>query len=412
MNYLFRPRFSFKICDGIFIAAEVMLFEIINLYDMNVGFVIFAYLGMYAYSFIKFRAGFKRTTVNFVLAFIIISLVQLICSCSLFLLSYFLPVDKGLRGIVVINIVALFFLFLVSRKERIYKLSRYILESNGLTYIAMTGSFFVIAYLLVVYKLGNYFRVTDYLVFGVVTILICVLALSWQKERWEKTAKEKEIALREQYDKMFQDLVTSVRKKQHDIDDHINVIYCQHKIANSFEELVSLQKKYCDWLVDENSFSHLLAIKNPVLGGFLYSKFCQAKEAGCTIKFDIKAGSLACQIPIYTIVEILTVLLNNAREALETRDKKNIYVKIRETDNNITFLVRNSSDYIPRENLVNFLKLGYSTKGENRGLGLANVIDILHDYNGEMEIQSGKDEEDSWISIEITIKKEGHNPSS
>lgn len=403
LNYLFRPKYCFKICDGIFIAAELMLSELVNLNHWNEAVLMIAYLGIYAYALVKFKGGLKKTTVNVVLLFVINSFVQLLCSGLLFLLCYIFQTDRQMGGFVAINVFTLLLLMIGSRKERFYRLSRFVLESNCLTYVAMIGSFFVIAYLLIVYKLGNYFRVTDYLVFGVVTVLIWILAISWQKEKCEKTAKEKEIALREQYDSLFQDLVTSARKKQHDIDDHINVIFCQHKIAKTLDELVSLQKEYCNWIIDENSFSHLLAIKNPVLGGFLYSKFCQAKEAGCRIKFDIKVDSLSCCVPIYKIVEILTVLLNNAREALEEQEKKNLFVKIQETENEITFLVQNSFPYIPRKDLVDFLKLGYSTKGESRGLGLAKVMDIIHDYNGEIEIRSGRDEDDSWISFQISF---------
>lgn len=412
INLLFRPRYYFKIYDGIFFVAEVVFLEIGNLYHLNAAVVVVAYLGIYAYALAKFRDGFNRTLVNVVLYFIINSFTQLVCSGLLFIISFIMPLDREIGGFVVINILTLLLLLIASRKKRFYRLSQYVLNSDRLTRIAMVGSLFVIFYLIVVYKAGNYFRATDYLVFGIVTILICVLALSWQKEKCEKTAKENELALWEQYDKMFEDLITSVRRKQHDIDDQINIIYCQHKMAKSLEELVSLQKDYCDWIEDDSSLSHLLAIKNSILGGFLYSKLGQMKEAGCKIEYEIKVGDLTCAIPIYKIVEILSVLLNNAREALENREKKNVFLKIRETDEEINFLVQNSYEYIPRNELVHFLKLGYSTKGENRGLGLANVMDILHQYNGEMEIQSDKNDEDAWISFEVCIKKEGMNPSS
>lgn len=409
LNFLFCRRFNLKISDGVFVAAEVIFFELANLNHLSGAVVFAAYLGMYVYAVAKFKSGLKKTTVNVVLFFVINSLAQLICSGVVYLVGYALSIeiDTQITGVIAVNISALLLIFIVGRKGRFYKLSRYVLNSSFLTYIAMAGSLVVVAYLLAVYKLGDYFRITDYLVFGVVTVLICVLALSWQKEHCDKVASEKEIALRERYDKMFQDLVTSVRKKQHDIDDHINVIYCQHKMAGSLEELVSLQKEYCKWIMDENSFSRLLSIQNSVLGGFLYSKFCQAKEAGCDLNFDIKAGELTCAVPVYKIVEMLSALLNNAREAVAERSKKNLFVRIRETEEKITFLVQNSYDYVPRSELVNFIQLGYSTKGKNRGLGLANVMDILNDYDGEMEIQSGKDEEDSWVAFEITLKKEG-----
>ncbi len=407
INFLFCPRYYFKIHDGIFIVAEVSFFEIINFYHLNDTVVVIAYLGIYAYALAKFKNSNKRTLVNVVLYFVINSFTQLICSGLISLVSLKFPLDNQIGSFVIIDVFALLLLLIASRKERFYRISQYVLRSDWLTWIAMAGSLFVITYLIVVYKASNYFRATDYWVFGIVTILICILAISLQKEKCEKTAKEKEIALREQYDTMFEDLITSVRRKQHDIDDQINVIYCQHKMANSLEELVALQQNYCDWIEEDSSFSHLLSIKNPILGGFLYSKLGQLKEAGCIVKYEVKVAGLTCAMPIYKFVEILSVLLNNAREAVENREKKNLFLKILETEEEIRLMVQNSFDYIPRNELVHFLELGYSTKGKNRGLGLANVMEILQEYNGEIEIESDKDEEDAWISFEIYIKKEG-----
>lgn len=413
INFLFQKRYYFKLHDAVFVAAEVIFLELGNLYHFSEAVVIVAYIGIYIYAVAKFKEGYKKSIINVVLYFIINSFIQLVCSGLVFLASLVLPFNnRGTSGILAINILALLIIFIASRKERFYRISQYVLKSDRLTRIATIGSFFVIFYLIVVYKASNYFRVTDYLVFAAVMVLLCVLALSWQKERCEKTAKEKEIALRKKYDSMFEDLITSVRRKQHDIDDQINLIYCQHKLAGSLEELVSMQQDYCEWIEDDSSFSRLLSVKNPIIGGFLYSKLGQAKEAGCSIKFDVKIGDLACSLPIYKMVEMLTVLLNNAKEALENRDRKNLYLKMLETDEEINVLVRNSYDYIPRNELSNFVQLGYSTKGKNRGLGLANVMDILHDCNGEMEIQSGETEGDAWVSFEIFIKKEGTSPSS
>lgn len=412
VNLLFRKRYYFRPHDAVFVAAEVVFLELANSHHLNGAVVIVAYIGIYIYAVAKFKEGCKRTLVNVVLFLIINPFIQLACSGLVFLASLALPFNsRGTVGVFIINLLALLIIFIVSRKERLYRISRYVLRSDWLTRIAMIGSLFVIAYLIIAYKASNYFRATDYFVFGAVMVLLCVLALSWQKEKCEKTAREKEIALREEYDSMFEDLVTSVRRKQHDIDDQINMIYCQHKVAHSLEELVSMQRDYCEWIEDDSAFSRLLSVKNPIIGGFLYSKLGQAKEEGCSVKFDVKVGKLACSLPIYKMVEILTVLLNNAIEALENREKKSLYVKMAESDEEINVLVRNSYDYIPQKELSKFIQLGYSTKGKNRGLGLANVMDILQECSGEMEIQSEETEDDAWVSFEIFIKKEGTSPS-
>lgn len=406
VNYLFCRRFCFKIYDGVFIAAEVLFFELVNLNDVSGAAFFAAYWGMCVYAVAKFKGGLKKTAVNIALFFVINLLTQLICSGITYFVYYALNIDWQISGFLIANVFALLVVLAAGREERFYRLSRYMINSNRFIYAAMVGSILAAAYVLAAYKLGNYFRITDYLVFVAVAVLICALAFSWQKEYCEKVAKEKEIELRERYGRIFQELITSARKKQNNIDEHINVIYCQHKLASSLEEVVLRQKKYCEWIIDENLFSHLLSIRNSIFVGFLYSTFCRAKGSGCELKFDIRAGELICTVPVYKMIEMFSEVLNNAREALMGRSRKKLFVKIRETEQEITFLVQNSFDYVPRSELVNFIQPGYSTKGENRGLGLANVMDILHDYDGEMEIRSGKSEDDSWVSFEIMLKKE------
>lgn len=62
----------------------------------------------------------------------------------------------------------------------------------------------------------EYLRRTDYIIFGIWTILIGVLIFSWQRERYEKIAKEKERELEQAYEVVYEQLLESIRRKQHD----------------------------------------------------------------------------------------------------------------------------------------------------------------------------------------------------
>lgn len=47
LNFLFCRRFNLKISDGVFVAAEVIFFELANLNHLSGAVVFAAYLGMY-----------------------------------------------------------------------------------------------------------------------------------------------------------------------------------------------------------------------------------------------------------------------------------------------------------------------------------------------------------------------------
>ena len=227
----------------------------------------------------------------------------------------------------------------------------------------------------------EFLRITDYLIFGVWTVLIGILIMNWQREKYDKLAKEKEIELRNSYDNVYRQLLESIRRKQHDFDNQINAIYSQHLLAKDLDELIAMQRKYCGELLRDNRFSRLLCGGSPILIGFLYSKFHEIENNGCHVDFDIKINKMKCIIPQYKIVEIMGILLDNAMEAVVESERRNIEVEIYEDSHSVHISVKNDSAYFMREEIARFTMPDYSTKGEGRGIGLANVVDILCSYD-------------------------------
>jgi sensor histidine kinase regulating citrate/malate metabolism len=140
-------------------------------------------------------------------------------------------------------------------------------------------------------------------------------------------------------------------------------------------------------LRDENRYHKLLSVNSPVIAGFLYAKFTQAEKQGCKIDYFIKLSeNEERKLPEYRLVEMLGILFDNAREAVSGQEEKTIFVQVMETTKELQICVKNPSEYIPQTELVRFVKSGYSTKGEGRGLGLASLTSIVHQYEGELAI--------------------------
>lgn len=136
----------------------------------------------------------------------------------------------------------------------------------------------------------------------------------------------------------------------------------------------------------------MLSGGSPIIIGFLYSKFMEAERKGCSIEFDVKIDKMICRIPQYKIVEILGILLDNAIEAVAERESKGIYVKLYEVENAIYIVVKNDSEVFSRQEFVKFIQPGYSTKGKGRGTGLAKLVDMLKEYDCELNIYFEKNE--------------------
>nr|WP_250318422.1 GHKL domain-containing protein [Streptococcus lutetiensis] len=84
-------------------------------------------------------------------------------------------------------------------------------------------------------------------------------------------------------------------------------------------------------------------------------------------------------IPLISYIRILSILFDNAIEAALESENPKIAVANFYQDGDFVFIIENST----REksvDLSNIFQRGYSTKGENRGLGLATLVDFQDDY--------------------------------
>ena len=327
VNYLFGKRYYFSIYDAVFMVVEVTLIESANYFGLSKGMALFGYVGIYIYELLKFKCSIRKANVNLVLFIIIGVFSQVVCSILAFILEGYLSIDLL---VISVNVFMIILMLILGKKGLLYKISNIILNYDRWIYVATILCLVGAVYLLVIYKMEEYLRVTDYIIFGIWTLLIAVLIVRWQQEKYEKLSKEREYEIHKTYDGVYTQLLDSMRKKQHDFHNHITAIYSHHLMAKDYDTLVALQKKYCDEIMEENRYARLLSSNSPIVIAFLYSKFIEAESKGCRITYDIKVDELQCKIPDYKLIEVLGILLDNAIEAVQDYDLKNIWVEMRE----------------------------------------------------------------------------------
>jgi two-component system, CitB family, sensor histidine kinase MalK len=131
-------------------------------------------------------------------------------------------------------------------------------------------------------------------------------------------------------------------------------------------------------------------IKDPVLAGFLIGKLSYAREAGA--KLHISSDR---QVPeplhshiSHELITILGNLIDNALESVSTCSRRQIEVHFDYGDDILTIDVKDTGVGIEKETLNHMFERGFSTKGEDRGLGLFLVNQSLEKLGGEIEISS------------------------
>lgn len=151
-------------------------------------------------------------------------------------------------------------------------------------------------------------------------------------------------------------------------------------------------------------------VKDPVMAGFLLGKLSRAREAGVRLVL-LEDGVLpepsdperSCQL-----ITIVGNLLDNAMEAPEGRGSKYIHFSFQYQDKTLIVTVSDNGSGIPDEKLPYIFQQGYSTKGNDRGIGLYLVQRSLKAMGGKIFCETGKGEGTRFtVSLPYRAKSDG-----
>ena len=96
-------------------------------------------------------------------------------------------------------------------------------------------------------------------------------------------------------------------------------------------------------------------------------------------------------------------LLDNAMDALECREDKRLYVSIIENTEGITIEVRNIHEAVSPKQIIEIFQKGYSSKGENRGLGLYGLKKMSREYHFKIGCSNVLLDGSNWISFWVYL---------
>lgn len=180
------------------------------------------------------------------------------------------------------------------------------------------------------------------------------------------------------YNKTLSILHENLREFKHDMDNIIQAIggYVETNDING------LKTYYSGILKDSSRMNNLSllnpnSINNPAIYSLLTAKYFTAKEAEIdNVNFEVFVDfqELEKYINIYELTRILGILLDNAIEAAKECEDKILNLCIRNEPNRNRYIIRISNTYTNKDiNTERIYEKGFSSKGDNRGLGLWEV---------------------------------------
>lgn len=408
LHRLYGKKFRFDIATASLMTIEMIMMQAIDYFGWPKELSMLFALAIVIYCIIEFGPSLITLVINIVLAIVIISILQVIVMMILYTFNS-QQVLVG-RESLILNCVILGVVIFVLPRFSLMHITDLFKEKEKILMVSLVICIAITSYWLINFKRINFLSHIGWfqnILFSICILMIVFLIFRLGKYKLKSKEVETELKMHVLYANSFDNLIESIRIKQHEFDNHINTIYSQHYIFNTYEELVKAQENYCELVITENRFNKLLSSGNRVIIGFLYGKFNEIDKLGIDISYRINIGELEVGVPVYKLVELLGNLIGNAVEAMtNVKDYNKLYVLMVEEKHNLWIEVRNESDYINYKEIECFFAKGYSKKGKNRGFGLYHVKNICDDYKLNLSCQNKEIDKSNWISFMITNKKE------
>ena len=197
-------------------------------------------------------------------------------------------------------------------------------------------------------------------------------------------------------------IIGALRASTHETKNRMHVILGLLQIGEINEAIDFIQSASG---YDEESDHIRELIRNNTLAALLIGKRNRAKELGIDLRVrkDSFLGEKSCFLSSAELVTIVGNLLENSLDAITEKGGKlgEVSLYIKEDDEMLVITVDDTGCGMDQEQIDLLMQGGYTTKGENHGIGMGLIRNILKGCNGVIDIDSECGE---GTSISITIK--------
>lgn len=397
MNERLKKQFLKKI---IIIFTSLLFIIIVNNYEMKNSFII-VYGTTILLSLVLFNIPKKYILFEFIIIIGILILIQLILMYLIIKVKGNLDYsfDSGLK----INIILLIFSLIIKKiipansverlltiYKRNFKISNILIIFLGIPLVIFIN----------LWKNNEKVYFDNFKSILLYITIWLVLGIYFIYNHIKLIQKNKELKIQRTYTTVLKELVSDLRKIQHDHRNHLATILAI--VENKDREFDRIEKYIENIIGKSKDIDKSLNIKDPVINAIIYNKMAKAKSNDIEFLIRFKQIIPDYHIQDYELVEILGNLLDNAIEAnldYKTNNRKIVVTLGLENDKKI-IEVKNTANLLELPPTEEIFSEGYSTKkGKLRGFGLNNVKDIVKTYKGTLEFSI----KDKLVIIKILL---------
>lgn len=233
---------------------------------------------------------------------------------------------------------------------------------------------------------------------GFASILFAVYSVKKYADEYFENQRRKENRRHlddlEKYSEQVESLYETLRGFRH---DYTNVLISLNE-AIQMRDIDQIKMIYDTVLKDSASdlkrqkfdLAKLTHVTNMPLKSLLSSKLAEAFDKGIHCHVEVEEGVFFTDMRVLDLITITSILCDNAIEAAVLSETPKLSIAIFKMEGQSVIAVENST----KEASIDIAPLkqrGFSTKGTGRGLGLANIEEILFRYdNVSLETESAQ----------------------
>lgn len=306
---------------------------------------------------------------------------------------------------IICNIITLIFCMIIYLFVPLEKLQQFLDKQNFITKILTINSAIIAIILALYFKSSdNIFYVNlFYILISILTILIINVLLISSRDKID--SQRKELEAYNCYMPIIEQLISEVRQRQHNHDNHIQAIKMLPAAYGTYEELCSALTDYADHMITDNISSGLLKLNLKLVSGFLFSKCNEAAEHNKTLSIHVNNFQLTTAVPEYILIDLIGILTDNAIEAVP--DGETAHIHLDSINNKITIKTSNPGPVATPQFIDMITRSGYTTKqsadGKPHGLGLPGLLTLIKKYDGELTIDNETINHMNYICFKLEI---------
>lgn len=235
---------------------------------------------------------------------------------------------------------------------------------------------------------GNPIRSYLLVVFiGIIVVLLGYLGLKNQEinNRQIQQLKDEQINDLGNYIKHIEELYDNIRGFQHDYQNML--ISLNESIKTKDVEIIEdtyqhiLKNEHINLQEERYHLAKLNHLKILAVKGIISTKITKALQQDIKVALEITEPIEETIIDLLDYIRILSIMIDNAIEAATlTSDPRISIAFIKSSQQEEQKIIIENSCIDQNMNIAKIYEQGYSTKGENRGIGLATLKNIFNNY--------------------------------